>query len=44
MLVLCEPVARERTESEHTQLLRDTGFQLERLVRISPRPLIARKQ
>ena len=45
MLVLCEPGARERTEFEHTELLRETGFRVERLARMSPRDLlVARKQ
>ena len=33
MLVLCEPGARERTETEYAGLLESTGFTVERLVR-----------
>jgi hypothetical protein len=45
MLVLCEPGARERTEAEYADLLADTGFGIERLLRTgAPRDfLIARK-
>ena len=45
MLVLCEPGARERTQSQHADLLRETGFRVERLVRMEPRDLlVARKE
>jgi O-methyltransferase domain/Dimerisation domain len=46
MLVLCEPGARERTEDEYRTLLEETGFTVEKLVRLdAPRDLlIARKQ
>jgi hypothetical protein len=45
MLVLCEPGARERTETEYADLLADSGFGIERLLRAgAPRDfLIARK-
>jgi acetylserotonin N-methyltransferase len=45
MLVLCEPGARERTEEEYGKLLQESGFRMERLVRLdAPRDLlIARK-
>lgn len=45
MLVICEPGARERTETEYAELLADTGFGVERVIRTgAPRDfLIARK-
>lgn len=46
MLVLCEPGARERTEAEYRGLLEETGFEVEKLVRLAaPRDLlVARKK
>ena len=45
MLVLCEPGARERSEAEYAGLLEETGFRVEKLVRMAaPRDLlVARK-
>lgn len=41
MLLFCEPGARERTEAEYATLLQETGFHLEKLVRMdAPRDLI----
>ncbi len=45
MLVVCEPGARERSESKYRSLLQETGYQFESLVRLAaPRDLlVARK-
>jgi hypothetical protein len=45
MLILCEPDARERTGQEYSSLLEETGFRMERVVRMNaPRDLIVARK
>lgn len=45
MLVVCEPGAKERSESQYRSLLEETGFRLESLVRLqAPRDLIVARK